>query len=305
MRLIILIALLATTLRAQCVGPGCPGGSGGGGGGGSTTAAGLTDCQFVRTSATVLTMATGCNVNVGGVTKRITGPVTITYNGASTGTIWGWADGTPTLNVGIPGGFTAPTCSGCTVVTATSIPTNTPTAPLFTWTVTTPGSWDASASTFDLRGWISTPLAITPGTGIGVNCSNGSCAISSSGGGGSTEVYRKDLTIAIGTYSGSVSGSSDTITACAAVRCRCQFQFVNNNATAPFFRVSWTDRQTTLAFAPFVASLYKDNASGSFAAISSINLLLDSAAATTPAYDISLVATTTSVIGAQVSCFLP
>ncbi|HWB82787.1 MAG TPA: hypothetical protein VG675_01520 [Bryobacteraceae bacterium] len=134
-------------------------------GGGVGMAAQLGDLNVARTSATTLTVgancsvATPCNVRVGGVVYSIINPATVTLS-AGTGTAY--------LYVSVSGVLTAGhnltlTCSaGCAAQSGiTGFPLNS--VPLYTWTATS-GTWDATGGA-DSRAFLSAK-ALTAGTGI-------------------------------------------------------------------------------------------------------------------------------------------
>jgi hypothetical protein len=110
------------------------------------------------------------------------------------------------------------------------------------------------------------------------------------------------LLIPAGTYSGSVPGSSNTLSVCTSKRCYCTWQWIGiTRTTAPTIRLNLTDATTSLAVNPFVIPDVLDT-SGNPSAVASRTIILDSASGTTPSWDVYLSTTTASAIGVLTAC---
>jgi hypothetical protein len=141
----------------------------GSGGGGATMANQLGDLVAVRTSATVLSIATGCtptspcNVRFGYQVYNITNSATATIGGTGTGAAYVYVNGSGALMVGH--NLTVACSAGCTQQAGiTSFPSNT--LPIYTWTATA-GTWDGTGGR-DQRAFMSAKT-LTAGQGIVVN----------------------------------------------------------------------------------------------------------------------------------------
>src|SRR5450755_3737695 len=141
----------------------------GSGGGGATMANQLGDLVAVRTSATVLSIGTGCtptspcNVRFGYQVYNITNSATATISGTGTGAAYVYVNGSGALMVGH--NLTVACSAGCTQQAGiTSFPSNT--LPIYTWTATA-GTWDGTGGR-DQRAFMSAKT-LTAGQGIVVN----------------------------------------------------------------------------------------------------------------------------------------
>jgi len=244
---------------------------------------------FISTPATPTSLK--IDLNIGGTTRVTTGSV-VTIASVTNGT-WRLLCGVTTRTAGSSGTQIANCIFEMTGATAT--PGELPMQSASTWTIDTTATqaldlqatWSTatgspSITATNIAAWI-------PGTPLGTT----------------SEVYRRDFTIAAGTYSGTVAPTADTISACASIRCRCDFQFVNNNSVTPSLNLTYTDKGTGLAFAPEFMSPSRNNASGTFQNPWTGRRILDAASSTTPSYIVQLSGTTTTTIGFNVSCFAP
>jgi hypothetical protein len=139
--------------------------SGTGGGSAVQNASQLTDLAATYSSSTTLaigatcSLATPCNVRLGGVTFSFTGSTSATISGGS-GTAFVYIDSSGNLTVGH--NLTVACSSGCVAVTGiTAFPSGS--IPLFTWTATS-GTWDTAGGT-DLRAFQST-TNVSAGAGL-------------------------------------------------------------------------------------------------------------------------------------------
>lgn len=111
----------------------------------------ITDLLGVRTSGTVLTIGAGCgvstpcNIRFGDAVVPITASATATLSSTPSGLAYVEVTRLGAINVGVPGGFTTVTCSGCTAVTSTAFSTDSSTASQFTWQATS-GVWAATGT---------------------------------------------------------------------------------------------------------------------------------------------------------------
>lgn len=91
--------------------------------------------------------AQNCNVSfASGITQPYSSSANFDISSGS-GTVYVWLESGPVIKVGIPASGMAGTCTGCTVVTATSIPI-TGAIPIWSWHATS-GAWDLNGT--DLR----------------------------------------------------------------------------------------------------------------------------------------------------------
>jgi len=137
-----------------------------GGGGGASMANQLGDLATVRTSATVLSMGSGCtpsspcNVRFGYQVYNITNSATATISGSASGTAYIYVNSAGTLMVGH--NLTVSCSAGCTQQSGvTSFPANT--LPVYSWTATN-GTWDSTGGR-DQRSFLSSK-ALAGGQGI-------------------------------------------------------------------------------------------------------------------------------------------
>lgn len=188
MKLISCLLAAVLSVAAQSAFP--PASGGGGGGGGASATYQITDMS-VTLGGGALAIAAGCsptsicNAGYGEITTGIQASASI---GAptGTGTAYIWAvPSTGAIGVGLPASGLTATCTGCTTITATSVPVGM--IPLWKWTATS-NAWNSGGGT-DLRSFlkIDKPMTVTPCTGGTWTETNSSRALDLSGcsGGGS------------------------------------------------------------------------------------------------------------------------